>query len=119
MGFWFFMMIMVLIIPCMLFGFGNLFLKTPPRTINTVFGYRTKRSMRNIETWNYAHKYIGKLWKKCGIIAFLTSLITMLCIIGQGEDMIGTVGAIVEVFQILLALATIIPTEQALKKKFG
>ena len=33
----------------------------PPKKINYLYGYKTKRSMRNNETWTFANKYDAKL----------------------------------------------------------
>ena len=41
MGFWIFMLIMDLLIPFTMIGFGKMFLKKAPDQINYVFGYRT------------------------------------------------------------------------------
>lgn len=51
MGFWIFMLMMNLLIPLSMIGFGWMFLKSPPKEINAVFGYRTRRSMLNPDTW--------------------------------------------------------------------
>ena len=45
MGFWIFMLIMVLLIPVSMIALGRLFWKSAPHNINSTFGYRTKRSM--------------------------------------------------------------------------
>ena len=66
-GFWVFMLIMVLLIPITMIVFGRLFSNKAPKDINYTFGYRTKRSMMNMETWKFAHEYIGKLWLICGL----------------------------------------------------
>lgn len=59
MGFWIYMLLVVSVIPLLMFGFGAYFRKNAPKEINPYFGYRTKRSMRNQETWQYAHKHCG------------------------------------------------------------
>lgn len=46
MGFWISMVIMDLLIPFTMIGFGKYFLKTAPKEINTVFGYRTTMSIK-------------------------------------------------------------------------
>ena len=119
MGFWIFMLIMVMLIPCTFICFGYLFLKKAPDKINSVFGYRTKRSMRNKETWVFAHNYIGKLWLVCGIISLPISVVSMLLLIGKNDDLIGMIGAIIEGIQIILMILTILLTERALKKNYG
>ena len=47
MAFWVFMLIMGLLIPLTMVGFGKLFLTRAPKNINMVFGYRTVMSMKN------------------------------------------------------------------------
>ena len=44
-GFWIFMLITDLLIPCAMIGFGKLFLNKTPQNINYTFGYRTTMSM--------------------------------------------------------------------------
>ena len=41
MGFWIFMLIMDLLLPFTMIGFGRYFMKKAPKEINSVFGYRT------------------------------------------------------------------------------
>jgi len=115
---WWFMILMVLMVPLMFLGFGHLFRKRAPKNINFAFGYRTKRSMMNQDTWIFAHQYIGKMWSVLGIIVLPLSIIPMLFVIGKSEDTVGIVGGIVEGIQILVLICSIIPTEIALRKKF-
>ena len=61
MGFWIFMLIMDLLLPFTMIGFGRYFMKKAPKEINSVFGYRTSMSMKNKDTWEFAHKYCGKV----------------------------------------------------------
>ena len=51
MGFWIFMLIMDLLLPFTMIGFGRYFMKKAPKEINSVFGYRTSMSMKNIAAW--------------------------------------------------------------------
>lgn len=46
--FWIFMLVMEMIIPASMLGFGRLFMKRTPGKINALYGYRTARSMKNI-----------------------------------------------------------------------
>lgn len=55
MGFWIFMLLMNVIIPFTMIGFGKYFCKSGPKDINMAFGYRTGMSMKNKETWVFAH----------------------------------------------------------------
>ena len=56
MGFRIFMLIVVLLIPLTMLFFGWLLFRRTPKEINYAFGYRTKRSMRNEETWKFANQ---------------------------------------------------------------
>ena len=118
MGFWTFMLIMVLLIPVSMIAFGREFMNSAPHNINSTFGYRTKRSMMNEDTWKFAHSYIGKLWFICGLIFLLPSVAVMLFVLGKEVNTVGTVGAILVFVQMLPMIGTIIPTEKALKKNF-
>ena len=80
MGFWIFMLIMDLLIPFTMIGFGKMFLKKAPDQINYVFGYRTSMSMKNQDTWVFAHHYCGKIWYICGLILLVVSLIVLLLV---------------------------------------
>lgn len=96
-GFWVFMLIMVLLIPIIMITFGKLFSKKAPKDINYTFGYRTKRSMMNMETWMFAHAYIGKLWFICGFLLFPLSAVVMTFVFGKGPDTVGIAGGILTI----------------------
>ena len=75
---WIFMLILVLLIPLSVIGFGHYFSRNAPKEINMAFGYRTRMSMKNKETWEFAHHHCGKIWTIVGWILLLVSCITML-----------------------------------------
>ena len=64
MWFWWFMLICDLIVPIVMIIGGRMMWKHCPKSINGIVGYRTNRSMKNMDTWKFAHKYCGKLWWK-------------------------------------------------------
>ena len=118
MGFWIFMLLMDLLIPLTMVGFGKLFMTKSPKNINTAFGYRTTMSMKNKDTWEFAHKYCGKLWFKCGFVLLPLSVIPLMFVFNKGMDTIGVVGGIVCAVQLVPLIGSIFPTEAALKKTF-
>jgi len=118
MGFWLFMLLMDLLIPITMICFGKKFMNGAPRTINGFFGYRTKRSMKNQETWNYANQKIGKLWYRCGLVLLPLSCIPMFLVFGKSDDTIGTVGGVICALQLVPLVGSIFPIEAALKRKF-
>lgn len=87
MGFWIFMLIMDLLLPFTMIGFGRYFMKKAPKEINSVFGYRTSMSMKNKDTWEFAHKYCGKVWYVCGMVMLPITVIFMLLVIGKNEEL--------------------------------
>ena len=118
MGFWFFMLGMNLLIPATMIGFGKYFMKSAPGSINIVFGYRTSMSMKNQDTWKFAHEYCGKLWFKWGKIALILTIIAMLFLWGKSVDTIRNWGGTICMIQLVLLIAAIGPTENALRKNF-
>ena len=118
MGFWIFMVISDLVVPAIMLLFGKVFLKSAPKEINIAFGYRTNMSMKNRDTWEFAHKYIGKIWYYAGWILMPGSIIPMLFVIEKNENTVGTLGAVLCVIQLAVLIGSIFPTEYALKKTF-
>ena len=118
MGFWIFMLCMNLLIPLLMILFGLYFMKRAPKEINYIFGYRTEMSMKNKDTWEFAHKYCGKLWLITGAIMLFLSLVAMCFLIGKSEDVIGNAGLIISLAEIALLIIPIFPTERALKRTF-
>ena len=118
MGFWIFMLLMDILIPLTMIVAGRLFWAKTPKDINSAFGYKTTMSMKNKDTWRFAHKYCGKLWFRCGLILLPTSAIPLIFVFNRSIDTIGVVGGIVCVIQIVILVGSIFPTEAALKKAF-
>ncbi len=119
MGFWFFMLICDLLIPIILMIAGRMMWKHCPQKINMVYGYRTKRSMINTETWKFAHDYCGKLWWKLGFILLVLSVLVHIPFYGSNDDVIGTLGVYISTIQLIVLITSIIPVEIALKKTFS
>lgn len=118
-GFWCFMLMCVMLIPLTMIIFGSRFLKKPPAKINGLYGYRTTKSMKNQETWDFAHRYCGKLWRIMGWIMLPLSALVMISSIGQNVDFTGIFGGTVMVVQcIIMFVTTLILTERALSKNF-
>lgn len=118
MGFWVFMLIMCLLTPAMMIGFGKYFMKGGPKQINGVFGYRTSRSMKNKETWKFAHQYSGKIWHRSGLALLQVSIVVMLFVYGKSVDMTGIAGLIIVIVQMVVMICAIPFTEAALKRNF-
>lgn len=118
MGVWIFMFSMNLLIPITMIVFGYIFLHKTPKTINGLFGYRTTMSMKNEDTWEFAHKYCGKLWYKWGWWMLVVTVVAMLPLLRKDEDVVSNIGGLICFVQLIPLIATIIPTEKALKRTF-
>ena len=118
MGFWVAMFIFNLLVPLLMVVFGRIMYKHTPKTINGVYGYRTSMSMKNEDTWEFAHKYCGKVWYVCGMVMLPITVIFMLLVIGKNEDCVGSMGGIICGVQLIPLIGSILPTEIALKKNF-
>ncbi len=118
MAFGYIMLLVMLITPLIMVGFGILFMYKPPKSINPLYGYTTRRSMRNQDTWNFAHRYCGRLLFICGLVIIPFSLVPILLVVGESKQVISITGLIVLGIQVIVLLATFIPTERALKKHF-
>ena len=112
------MLIMVLLTPLTMFGFGTLFSKGAPADINSVYGYRTKNSKKSHETWEYAHRLFGKFWKIEGLITFPLSLAAMIFCYGKSIDFISRFGLIILLVQCVILFIPVIRVEHDLKKLF-
>ena len=120
MNFWIFMLVMNLLTPLVMIIYGRIFEKKPPKIARSkfAFGYRTVMSMRNEETWEYAHRFFGKLWFRFGIAVGLISIIVLFFFIGKDKDTVGFVGMIIDYVQLAAMLLPVIPTEISLRRRF-
>lgn len=99
------------ITPVMMIVLGLIMKNHPPKKINWLYGYRTRRSMRNIETWQFAHFYLGDIWVRVGLVLLLISLLGSVV---QSEILL----PYIIVSQIVCVLIPLVFTEVALKRKF-
>lgn len=118
MWFWWFMFICDLLIPLLMIFAGRMMWKHTPKNINGAIGYRTSRSMKNIDTWRFANNHCGKIWCKIGKIMIFPSVLLHLLFYGCSIEAIGTFGAILCTIQVIILLISILPTEKALKRNF-
>ena len=118
MGYWLFMLAVSLVIPLTMIIFGRHFMHSPPKEINGSYGYRTSMSMKSRETWDFAHRYFGRLWFILGRILLPLSAAAMLFLLGESVKAIGNSSLIIMAFQLLFLIIPIFPTERALKKNF-
>ena len=117
-GYWLFMLAVSLVIPLTMIVFGRHFMHSPPKEINGSYGYRTSMSMKSRETWDFAHRYFGRLWFILGLMLLPLSAAAMLFLLGESVKAIGNSSLIIMGVQLLFLIIPIFPTERALKKNF-
>lgn len=118
MRFWIFMLLVGSLCPVIMIAAGISLLKAAPKKINSVYGYRTELSMKNQDTWEFAQKYCGKVWLRGGLILLPVAVIPMLLVIGKSTEIVGIVGSIIGMLGVVVLIASIFPTESALRKNF-
>lgn len=69
-----------LIIPITLAIVGFVFLKHAPKDINATSGWRTKRAIKNQETWDFANKLAGKCSFILGILEIIMTIVILLIV---------------------------------------
>jgi len=119
MWFWIFLLICNMLIPATMVGFGWGLKNRTPKEINSIFGYRTKRSMKNKETWEFANRYCGQIWIKAGLILIVPTILATAVCYPLDDDGQGWVSLAVTAVQCVVLIGSIFPVEKALKKKFG
>lgn len=118
MGFWIFMFCCTLLIPIIMIIVGNSMRLGKFKTINSIVGYRTRRSMKNQQTWDYAHRECGLLWRRWGSTMLVLTVIAMLLFMGEDTDHIGVVGSVITVLQMIPLFLSIAIVEKKLREKF-
>lgn len=118
MGYWLFMLAVILLMPLTMIIFGRHFMHNPPKDINGSYGYRTSMSMKSRETWDFSHRYFGKLWFILGLILLPLSAAAMLFLLGKSVGAIGNASIVIMAVQLVFVIVPIFPTEAALKRNF-
>ena len=112
------MFVVAILCPMLMIVMGLLFRNAAPKKINYIFGYRSTMSMKNRDTWEFAHRYIGRLSLFLGLLLLVPSAVPMLFLIGRSEELIATVSLIIAVVGLAVLFASIFQTERALKKTY-
>lgn len=109
-----FLVLMNSLVPVMMIIFGVLWRKNPPKSVNWVYGYRTSMSMKNKETWKFAHMHNAKVWRWVGAIWLAISIILMFFFKDDYEN----VSLWINLIGLGIMILSLIPTEIALRKNF-
>ena len=118
MGFWIFMVVMILLIPVSMIVLGRRLQKNPPENINLLYGYRTTRSLKNQDTWIFANRFIGAVWSIFGSALLPATILPMFFVIGKDVRTVGLFGLAMVGIQFIPMITSVFLTEHALKKTF-
>ena len=116
--FWFYMLAMDLLIPVIMIFFGLRFCRSAPKEINFIFGYRTEMSMKNRDTWEFAHRLCGRIWLWTGAISLPLLLTPPFFFLHGDKDTLGTLGSVLIFVGLGLMIAVIPIVEIALRHTF-
>ena len=107
-----------LLVPVIVIITGRMMWKHYPKNVNGLIGYRTTLSMRNIDTWKFANEYCGRLWYRMGLLMLIFSIIICLLFFKASYNTAFMASLILIAIQCIILVATIFPTENALKREF-
>ncbi|MEP1097114.1 MAG: SdpI family protein [Cyclobacteriaceae bacterium] len=92
---------------------GILTSKFPPKSINSLYGYRTASSMQSQERWDFAQKYSSVEMIRLGILLTVSSTLGLIVDFGEVTAVLIGLG-----FVLLVAVLLIVRTERAIKSRF-
>ncbi|MDO4732661.1 MAG: SdpI family protein [Bacillota bacterium] len=119
MGFWIFMLCMLLLSPLSMLVLGVLWGKRPPKERNPLYGYRSRRSFSSPEAWDYAQQRAGRFFLLTGGLLFPPTLLAMLLLLEQEIVVVGGFGALLCLLQCVPLFFIVFYVEKGLKEEFG
>ena len=101
---------------------GVVFWTYPPKKINEFYGYRTTRSRKSQEAWDFAQRYSAKLLTIFGFAALIVAAAAhlfrnSLCV--NSDYLMLYDVCIILLLPIIVVLPPIVLTELELRKRFG
>ena len=104
------------VIPVTILAAGYYYKNHVPKTMKS--GYRTRRSTLSRETWVYAHRMLGKLWRPLGWILLTVSFFGMFAVLVCNEPALKQASGVLDAIQAVAMLGSLIPVERALRQNF-
>lgn len=89
-------------------------LKFPPKEINSLYGYRTKRSMKNPERWKFAQKYSAYEMMRSGLALTILGFLSVFFSFPSMASMIIGLTLMILTFVVLF-----FRVEKAIKERFS
>jgi len=86
--------------------------KKPPKKINPIYGYRTKRSMKDQKSWDFAQQHSAKEMSNAGLYLLIVSLLGYFIKVPQNLSYPIGMG-----IMLILMVNMFLQTEKALKSR--
>jgi uncharacterized membrane protein len=102
----------VLSVNGLIFSISIIFYYFPPKKINSIYGYRTHRTIQNNDVWSFANKLFAVILLKYSGISFIAALVLTFI----NEALMNSWFSMA--FMIFTLLVAIIGTEKELNKNF-
>ncbi len=109
---------LMVLVPLVQLVAGLLMWLRPPARINPIYGYRTKLSMKNEDTWAFAHRHCGRLWTFVGLGLLLLSAAVAVWALARGGTELTLTEMLLLCGQVVALLLSIVPTEVAMRRTF-
>ncbi len=107
-----------LLLPVMMLIFGLILSKRPPKKINSFYGYRTRRSMKNMDTWLFGNQTMGQYWIRYSVLGYILTMVFMIVIMNESEDQMAMHSLILTTILLVWMIIPIFITEKKLKMTF-
>ena len=104
------------VIPVTVLAAGYYYKNRVPKTMKT--GYRTARSTRSRESWVFAHRMLGRLWRPLGWVLLTVSFFGMFAVLIINKDALDKATSVLAIAQTVVMVGSLIPVERALKQNF-
>jgi uncharacterized membrane protein len=85
----------------------------PPKNINDFYGYRTAKSKKNQETWDFAQRYSAITMTKAGLLLMITSFLGLFVSINENSQVVLGISLTVIAGEVMIYF-----TEKAIKNKY-
>ena len=106
-------------IPLILIIAGGRMRKGGFKKINSLYGYRTEFSMKNMDTWTFANQYCGQIWWKGGWCLLVPCVLAMILFRKCSETVISFVGIGELMLQFGVIIFSQFRVEDALRRTFN
>ena len=118
MNLWMFLLGMTLLLPAGMLLLGANYLHNPNQNPRFLFAYRSHRSQASDAAWQFAHRFMGRLFLVCGGVGAAGALWVMLPLRGQNLFYLRNAAELTCALQLVPVLLAAFCTEHALKRHF-